>query len=245
MDALFDVFESLPRCAPGTDDATQRALATCIDAPDTPRIIDLGCGPGSSAIPLAQSGAHVTAVDLHVPFVAEVTRRAESAGVAHRVDARVGDMGNLPYDDGAFDIVWSEGAAYCIGVARAVAEWQRLVEPGGYLVVSDLCWRVEDPCDEVRAHWANDYPDMGGGPQFEARVHAAGWNLVDAFWLPKSGWDAYYDPQRVAVPRVRIEHPTPEAQAVLDQLDREIAVFDAYGDTYGYYLLVAQRPFGG
>ena len=245
MTALFDVFEALPRCAPGEDASTLRALAACVGAPQAPRIIDLGSGPGPATIPLARAGAHVTAVELHAPFIAELNRRAVAAGVADRVDARVGDMGDLPFEDGAFDIVWSEGAAYSIGVARAAAEWLRLVPPGGHFVVSDLCWRVDDPGDEVRAHWAGDYPDMADVSTLEARVRAGGWDVVDGFWLPKRGWDAYYDPQRVEIPRARGAHAAPDAQAALDQLDREIAVYDAHGDTYGYFVVVAQRPQKG
>ena len=151
-------------------------------------------------------------------------------------------MANLPFEDGAFDIVWSEGAAYSIGVDRAAALWLRLVPPGGWLVLTELCWRVDDAPAEVRAHWSGDYPSMGDVATFEARVAAGGWQIVDGFWLPQSAWDAYYDPMRDALARARTAHPDPASQAALDALDREIAVYDTFGATYGYRLLVARRP---
>lgn len=58
------------------------------------RILDAGCGTGMLAVDLAQRGAHVIAVDLSPTLVGYGRERAESAGVADRIEFHAGDMLN-------------------------------------------------------------------------------------------------------------------------------------------------------
>ncbi|HYO60331.1 MAG TPA: methyltransferase domain-containing protein, partial [Actinomycetota bacterium] len=73
------------------------------------RVLDVGCGPGRHAVPLAQAGMAVTGVDVSQRFLEVAADAARAAGVGaafFRVDARV-----MPFDD-EFDAVLSicEGA---------------------------------------------------------------------------------------------------------------------------------------
>ncbi|NEB66766.1 class I SAM-dependent methyltransferase, partial [Streptomyces fulvissimus] len=62
--------QDLPRQGPGSDATTRRLLEMAGPLPEHPRVLDAGCGPGRSALLLAEeAGAHVTAVDLHQPFL--------------------------------------------------------------------------------------------------------------------------------------------------------------------------------
>ena len=79
------------RSAPGgtaTDiDRVDAVLAELIGAGDEPRVLDLGGGSGTRAVPLAARGCRVTVADTSVDALAILRRRAADAGVADRVTA--------------------------------------------------------------------------------------------------------------------------------------------------------------
>ena len=148
-EVFWEVMRGLPRQGVGSDTDTARALALCTDLPVAPRILDIGCGPGRQSLVLARAtGGHVTAVDLHAPFLDELRANAASAGLSDRITTVQADMRELPFEAGTFDLIWSEGAAYAMGVAAALVAWRQLLRPGGYLGYSELVWTDADPPGE-------------------------------------------------------------------------------------------------
>lgn len=72
------------------------------------RILDVGCGYGRLAVPLAVAGHQVKGLDLSQPMVDAAHENAAAAGV--RIQFVVGSMTDLPYEDASFDAViclWS------------------------------------------------------------------------------------------------------------------------------------------
>ena len=70
------------------------------------RVLDVACGTGVVAVTAARMGARVTGLDL-TPELLEVARtNAALAGVT--IDWREGDVEQLPFDAGAFDVVVSQ-----------------------------------------------------------------------------------------------------------------------------------------
>src|SRR5918998_4737505 len=71
------------------------------------KVLDLGCGDGTTAIPAAKLGAHVTGVDIASNLVAAGTRRAKELGLANCTfqEGDACDLADLP--DHAFDLVVS------------------------------------------------------------------------------------------------------------------------------------------
>ena len=102
--------------------------ATGIDAGQ--HVLDVAAGSGNVAIPAAATGAHVIASDL-TPELLDLGRADAEARGLH-LDWRAGDAEQLPFDDGAFDVVTS-----CVGVMfaphhqRAADELVRVCRPGG------------------------------------------------------------------------------------------------------------------
>ena len=67
----------LPKRRPGSEETTQRALAFAAPIRETPRVLDMECGPGRQTLVLAADlGGKVTALDRIPPFLEEVSRRA-------------------------------------------------------------------------------------------------------------------------------------------------------------------------
>jgi len=101
------------------------------------RILDLACGTGRIAIPLAKRGYEVAGID--------ISRRAldiaRSQGPS--LDLRHGDMRNLPWDDGSFDAVVNVWTAFGYFETqdddeRVVAEVARVLRPGGVFVIDSI-----------------------------------------------------------------------------------------------------------
>lgn len=197
MSALFfELFSGLPRQGPGDAASTLKAFSLVPDVGPQTRVLDLGCGTGSHTVLLAQSfPAHFVAIDHHPPYVEELNRRATALGLAGRIEARVGDMRELDFPSGSFDLIWSEGAIYAVGFETGLREWRPLLAPGGYLAVTEACWTRPNVPAECAAFWEREYPAIRDVPARLAVIEACGYETVDHFPLPSSAWwDEYYAP---------------------------------------------------
>ena len=67
------------------------------------RVLDLGCGAGRNAVPLARLGWDVVGIDLSIPMLSAAMQRAREEGVAARVHVVRGRMDAVPARDGSFD----------------------------------------------------------------------------------------------------------------------------------------------
>ncbi len=107
----------------------------------TARVLDLGCGTGrlwSATSWRVPSAWRITLADLSAGMLAEARAAAEAAGV--RIErAAQADAANLPFADGAFDLVLANHMLYHVPNGdrpRAVAEIRRVLSPGGALVAA-------------------------------------------------------------------------------------------------------------
>ncbi len=94
------------------------------------RVLEIGCGCGSEAERFARAGAHYTAVDLTNAAVSITQRRFQLANLEGRFVQ--GDAEDLPFADGAFDLVYSHGVLHHTpDTARTIREVYRVLAPGG------------------------------------------------------------------------------------------------------------------
>jgi SAM-dependent methyltransferase len=152
-------------------------------------------------------------------------------------------MARLPFDDESIDLLWSEGAIFVLGFERGLATWRSLLKPRGVLVVSEAAWLRPDPPDELRRFWEGCYPEIGSREQNAARAERLGYRVREHFPLPaESWWTHYYTPLEERLARLRSRHAGDEAAlAALDEEAREIEMFRAYHEHYGYVFYVLER----
>ena len=108
------------------------------------KVLDLGSGDGTTALPAAKLGATVTGVDIAANLVAAGNERASSAGLTN-LHFREGDASNLiGIDSGQFDLVVSIfGAMFAPRPFDVASEMVRVTKPGGRIVMGN--WIPGDP----------------------------------------------------------------------------------------------------
>jgi 2-polyprenyl-3-methyl-5-hydroxy-6-metoxy-1,4-benzoquinol methylase len=100
-------------------------------------LLDVGCASGYYATRYAQRGGSATGIDVAESSLSLARERVARAGVADRCEFAVGDVRDLPVDDGSFDVVLATEVLEHVREQRqALAELARALRPGGTLVVS-------------------------------------------------------------------------------------------------------------
>lgn len=233
-DAFFLLYADLDREGPG--EAADVAWAADLAGlrPDA-RICDAGCGSGGDipALLAAAPDGHVTAIDLHKPFIDSVLAKY---GDDARVTAFAGDMARLK---GPFDFIWCAGASYFLGLRRALDCWRPALARGGAVAFSAPCFFTRAPSAAARAFWG-EFEDTMTGAEITGAVSDAGYATLGTRPLADTAWQAFYGPLAARIAQLR-----PKADAALSEvLDVEAAQIAAWRDVRREtgYLLSVVRP---
>lgn len=240
---FWTIHSGLPREGPGDNESTRKAYKMLKRLPEKPYILDIGCGPGMQTVELAKlSGGQIVALDFHEPFLEQLRETIQREGLTGVVKPVKGDMCNLEYADGSFDVVWSEGAIYVIGFEKGLQEWRRLLAPTGYVVVSELTWLQHEVPDEVKEYMTHEYPAIKTLEENIEVVQKTGYRLIGSFVLPvKSWWNNYYRSIGAKLPSLKARYGgDEEAMQVIKTHEIEIEMFRKYADYYGYVFYIIQ-----
>jgi SAM-dependent methyltransferase len=160
------------RLAPGwhgrTGPEALAGLAAALDRLEEPprSALDLGTGTGKAAVLVAERfpQAEVVGVDLAPRMIAQAQRLLPS-GLGGRVRFEVADAAELPFEDGAFDLV------VLLNMIPFFTELRRVTAPGGTLVVSSGFGPetpIWTPPETLRAHLAplgfTAFEELAAGP---------------------------------------------------------------------------------
>jgi SAM-dependent methyltransferase len=235
-------FESLPRQGPGEDRYTLHIFKLLTGLPPEPKVADMGCGTGAQTLILAQAGCTVTGIDLHEPFLSILSANARRRGFQERVSTLLCSMDAVPSETGPFDLIWSEGAVYIIGFENGLKSWFQLLKPGGYLVVSEICWLVRDPPEELRKHPAPEIRGMQSVEKNMALVGKAGYRWIGSVLLPHEAWDEFDRHQEELIRAWRGKGLNAVEEQVFSDIEKENALFKRYRGTYGDVFFIMQKP---
>jgi ubiquinone/menaquinone biosynthesis C-methylase UbiE len=142
------------------------------------RVLDLGCGPGSITLGLAEAVApgEVVGVDFQPAQVAQAQALSAARGVMN-VRFEVADVYRLPFPDGSFDAVFAHAVLMHLREpVRALVEVRRVLRPGGIVGVRDSDWggRIHAPATRLLEQWyalTVRVRQLNGGDPFMGRHH--------------------------------------------------------------------------
>jgi len=114
--------------------ATQELTGT-----SSARALDLGCGAGRNAVPLARLGWNVVGTDLSWPMLRAAAKRSRAEGLDHHLHVVLAPMDRIPAKDRSVDLVIAHGIW---NLARSAAQFRqsldeaaRVAKPGAGLFV--------------------------------------------------------------------------------------------------------------
>ena len=171
------------------------------------RVLDAGCGAGHTATTFAPHAAGVVALDFTESMLGQVEQLAEEKGLTN-VETRLGDVENLPFEDGSFDLVVSRYSAHhWPHPQQALAEFRRVLCPGGQVLIADVVGFDDPTCDtflnavellrdpsHVRDFTPDEWLSFFDSAGFEAEV-VYRWDL----WIDFTSWT-----QRMATPDLNV-----------------------------------------
>lgn len=141
------------------------------------RVLDVGGGLGGPARTLAvECGCHVTVIDLTESYVRAAQALTTRLGLGDCVTHQAGNALELPFDDGIFDVVWTQNSGMNIAAKeRLYKGFHRVLRPGGLLALQEpMAGPVQPPIFPVM--WARDAATsfLRTPPEMRALIEAAG-----------------------------------------------------------------------
>jgi len=182
LDALtIDDLAPLDQFHGGGKGATMR-LARLAGVTPGMQVLDVGGGLGGPARTLAvECGCHVTVIDLTESYVQAAEMLTTRLGLGHHVTHHVGNALDLPWDEGRFDVVWTQNSGMNIAdKAQLYAGFHRVLRPGGRLALQEpMAGPVQPPLFPMM--WARDATTNSLRTPMEMRalIEAAGFRMHD------------------------------------------------------------------
>jgi SAM-dependent methyltransferase len=136
---------------------------------ESSRLLDIGCGAGRNAVPLARAGWQVVGTDLSLPMVMAAAARGADERLSDRAHVVLAPMDDLPFVSDCFDFVVAHGiwnlARSAVEFRRAVREAARVARAGAALFVFTFSRSTLDETAEPLADEPFVFTQFSGQPQ--------------------------------------------------------------------------------
>ncbi|URW80455.1 class I SAM-dependent methyltransferase [Xiashengella succiniciproducens] len=243
LSMIYSFFSNTERQGPGSPEETLKALGFIRGLDERSKIADIGCGTGGQTMVLgANMPGEIVGVDSWPAFIEQFNKNARSKGLHRRARGVVGDMADLPFEEGELDLIWSEGAIYNIGFERGLSAWRKFLKPGGYIAVTENTWFRGDRPGEIQQFWDSIYPEMDGIANKVAQMQDAGYLPVATFMLPETVWTDYYTWQAERLKSFQQEHEgNPAAAGFIETMRYEAELYSKYMQYYGYMFYIGKK----
>jgi len=245
LELIIDLHKSSERQGPGSENDTLRAL-NLLNQPAGQRlkVADIGCGSGGQTISLAENlNGQIVAVDLFPEFLNELSEKAQQLGLTDKITTLEASMGDLPFNNKEFDLIWSEGAIYNMGFESGLKKWREYLKVGGYLAVSEITWITQSRPNEIEEFWKAEYPEIDTAASKIKLLENNGYSLVGYFYLDQDSWiDNYYKPMQARFESFLKRNDNSElARKVVEDHQSEIDLYQEFKNYYSYGFYVARR----
>jgi len=139
-------------------------------------VLDVGCGVGATPAYLARKyDCRVVGVDLLEGMIEQSRARARADKLEDRLEFRVADARELPFDDDTFDVVITESVnVFFEDKQQALSEYKRVTRPGGYVGLIEMTWLREPPPEVVDYYKRMVYADALDAEGWKALLVEAG-----------------------------------------------------------------------
>ena len=152
----------------GGFEATDQLMSLC-HIEEAREVLNVGCGIGVGPTYIAKRyGCHVVGVDISEKMIEWSRQRASEERVEDRVEFRVANVLDLPFEADRFDVVYCESVlAFVDDKPQAIRECMRVTKSGGYVGLNETFW-LDDASSEltVRAQTmvgvGTDIPTISG-----------------------------------------------------------------------------------
>jgi sarcosine/dimethylglycine N-methyltransferase len=156
---------------------TNEIMAQAVDIRSGSRVLDLGCGYGSTARYLAKNyGCSITATNISENELELAWDRTLEAGLDGLIEYEYGDFHDLIYADDSFHVVWSQEAfLHAADKSKVLSECRRVLVPGGTLAFTDILVRKGTPEeDRTRIYERVKSPDMWDLDDYQQALEGLG-----------------------------------------------------------------------
>lgn len=198
--------------------AGTRELASLAELQDGMRVLDVGSGVGGPARTLAtEYGCDVTGIDLTEEFCLAADMLTARLGLEARVRFHCGSALDMPFDDGAFDVVWMQQSSMNIpDKEKLYTEVRRVLRSGGTLATQDVLSGAVEPL-HYPTPWAADpsISFMIGEEDFKKLLERLG--FMELAWSDGTELAIKMAQERVAA--ASTESPSPIGQGLISSQD--------------------------
>ncbi|MDH4138152.1 MAG: class I SAM-dependent methyltransferase [Anaerolineae bacterium] len=135
----------------GGFEATNELLSLC-HIEGAWEVLNVGCGIGVGSTYIARKyGCHVVGVDISEKMIEWSRQRAREERVEDKVEFRIANVLELPFEANRFDVVLCESVLNFVeDRQQAIRECVRVTKPGGYVGLNETYW-IEEPSPEIVA----------------------------------------------------------------------------------------------